>query len=94
MPAVVLLELGFCLPESGTLKDKRAVVSSMVRRGAARFGVSVAEVGALDDHRFGEVAAAVVCSDGDHAEQVLRNLLAFWESNYPIEVGTVRVERR
>ena len=95
-PAVVVVvlraELRFA--EAFSLKDKRAALQSLLRRIAQRFRVSVAEVAHQDEIRRGEIAVAVVGSDGRVAERVLRQVLAFVDADHRIEVVSREVERR
>ncbi len=94
--ALVLAVLRLELRLSGafSLKDKRAVLQSLLRRSAQRFHVSVAEVDHQDDMRRAGIAVAVVGSDGRVLERVLSQVLAFIEAGYPVEVLSQEVERR
>jgi uncharacterized protein YlxP (DUF503 family) len=57
----VLLVLA--LPGVNSLKEKRAVVRSLVERLRSRLDLTAAEVGAQDAHRRAEVGFAVVSGD-------------------------------
>jgi uncharacterized protein YlxP (DUF503 family) len=91
---VAVLTADFRLPQASTLKDKRAVVQSMVQRCSRRFRAAVAEVGWLDDPRRTLVAAALVSNSARHADQVLASILTFMEGNYPVELIDAGVEHR
>lgn len=91
---VAVLTALFRVPTAQSLKDKRSIVQSLVRRTAQRYRVSAAEVGHLDDVRCAEVAMAVVSGDGRHAEQVLQAALRFIEQTYPVEYIGGGVEQR
>ena len=69
------------IPESGSLKSKRQVVSGLLRRVRARFQVAAAEVGERDRWQLAEIAVACVSSDGRHADEVLANVLAYIEAH-------------
>ncbi len=69
------------LPDSGSLKAKRQVVSGLLRRVRAQFQVSAAEVGELDRWQLAELAIATVSGDGRHADEVLAAVLAYIESH-------------
>ncbi|GAC1504237.1 MAG: hypothetical protein NVS1B3_00530 [Candidatus Dormibacteraceae bacterium] len=69
------------LPDSGSLKSKRQVVSGLLRRVRAKFQVSAAEVGELDRWQLAELAVATVSNDARHAEEVMAAVLAFIESH-------------
>ena len=91
---VAVLHAELRLAEAFSLKDKRAVLQSLLRRTARRFHVSVAEVAHQDDIRRAGIAVAVVGSDGRVVERLLGQVLAFIEAGYPIEVVSQEVERR
>src|SRR5260370_39831111 len=59
------------LPDSGSLKSKRQVVSGLLLRVRARYPVSAAEAGELDRWQLAELAIATVSGDGRHADEVL-----------------------
>src|SRR5258708_9680666 len=65
------------LPDSGSLKAKRQVVSGLLRRVRAQFQVSAAEVGELDRLQLAELAIATVSGDRRHADEVLAAVLAY-----------------
>jgi uncharacterized protein YlxP (DUF503 family) len=69
------------LPDSGSLKSKRQVVSGLLRRVRTEFQVSAAEVGELDRWQLAELAIATVSNNGRHAEEVLATVLAYIESH-------------
>ena len=79
--AVGIARVVLHLPDSGSLKAKRQVVSGLLRRVRAEFHVSAAEVGELDRWQLAELAVAAVSNSGAHAEQVLAAVLAFIESH-------------
>jgi uncharacterized protein YlxP (DUF503 family) len=69
------------LPASGSLKSKRMVVSSLLRRVRAEFRVSAAEVGELDRWQLAELAIATVSNNSRHTEEVLATVLRYIESH-------------
>jgi uncharacterized protein YlxP (DUF503 family) len=79
--AVGIARVVLHLPASGSLKSKRMVVSSLLRRVRAEFRVSAAEVGELDRWQLAELAIATVSNDGRHAEEVLATVLRYIESH-------------
>lgn len=60
-----------------SLKDKRRVVKSLKDRIAHRHNISVAEVGALDEHRRSILGFAMVGNDGRYIEGALSKLVDF-----------------
>ena len=69
------------LPDSGSLKSKRQVVSGLLRRVRAQFHVSAAEVGELDRWQLAELAIATVSNSGRHAEEVMAAVISYIESH-------------
>lgn len=69
------------LPESGSLKSKRQIVSGLVRRLRNELKVAVAEVGELDRWQLAEIAVATVSGDGRQADRVLAAALSFIEAH-------------
>jgi hypothetical protein len=59
------------IPGCSSLKEKRSVVRSIKDRLRNRFNLSVAETDFHDVHARAEISAALVTTDGRHAEQVL-----------------------
>ncbi len=69
------------LPESGSLKSKRQVVSGLLRRLRTEFQVAAAEVGERDRWQLAELAIACVSADSRHTDEVLANVLRYIESH-------------
>jgi len=60
-----------------SLKDKRRVVLSLKDRIAHAHNVSIAEVGALDEHRRAIIGIAMVANDRGYVEGGLSKLVDF-----------------
>ena len=78
---VGLLRVVLHLPDSGSLKSKRMIVSSLLRRLRQEMRVAAAEVGELGRWQLAELAVATVSGDGRHADEVLASALSFIESH-------------
>src|ERR1700681_4188338 len=78
---VGLMRVVLHLPESGSLKSKRMIVSGLLRRVRQQLKVSAAEVGELDRWQLAELARATVRGEGRHAGEVLAPVLRFIESH-------------
>ena len=72
---VLQLEIG--IGEAMSLKDKRRVVKSLKDRIAHAHNVSIAEVGALDEHRRSIIGMAMVSNDRAYVEGALSKLVDF-----------------
>ena len=75
-----LMRVVLHLPDSGSLKSKRTIVSGLLRRVRQQLKVAAAEVGELDRWQLAELAIATVSGDGRHADEVLAAALKFVES--------------
>jgi uncharacterized protein YlxP (DUF503 family) len=73
MESVGIVRVTLRLP-SRTLKEKRAIVKSVVERLRQRFNASVAEVAHLDDVGMATVAAACISNDGHHVDEQLQSI--------------------
>jgi uncharacterized protein YlxP (DUF503 family) len=69
------------LPESGSLKSKRHVVSGLLRRIRTEFQVSAAEVGERNRWQLADLAFACVSAEGRHADEVLASVLSYVEAH-------------
>jgi uncharacterized protein len=78
---VGLLRVVIHLPESGSLKSKRQVVSGLLRRLRDELHVSAAEVGELNRWQLAELAVATVSASSRHADEVLASVLSYVESH-------------
>lgn len=74
------MHIGACvvtlhLPASGSLKDKRQIVRSLVERLRRRFNVAVAEVEEQDAWQTAVLGLTVVSNEAGHARQQLDRVL-------------------
>lgn len=74
---VGILQLELSIPDAMSLKDKRRVVKSIKDRIAHGHNVSIAEVGALDEHRRSIIGIAMVSNDKRYVEGALSKLVDF-----------------
>jgi hypothetical protein len=73
MTSIGVVHVRLRLP-SRTLKEKRAIVKSVVERLRERFNASVAEVEELDDPGYATIAAACISNDHRHAGAQLQEI--------------------
>jgi uncharacterized protein YlxP (DUF503 family) len=93
MDAIVgLLTVELYVSDAMSLKDKRSVVSSLLRRLSNKFNVAVAEVDALDNHRLAVIAVTTVANDLQHVTRMLDTVLEFIESEPRAVVQDSQVE--
>jgi hypothetical protein len=72
-----VLQIEISVTDAMSLKDKRRVVKSIKDRIANGHNVSIAEVGALDEHRRSIIGMAMVGNDGRYVEGALSKLVDF-----------------
>jgi uncharacterized protein YlxP (DUF503 family) len=72
-----VLQLELSIGDAMSLKDKRRVVKSLKDRIAHGHNVSIAEVGALDEHRRSILGVAMVANDRAYVEGALSKLVDF-----------------
>lgn len=75
---VLQVEIG--IPDAMSLKDKRRVVKGLKDRISHRHNVSIAEVGALDEHRRSVLGVAMVSNDARYVESSLSKLVDFFRA--------------
>lgn len=88
--AVCLLEIH--IPAAGSLKKKRQVIQSLVKRLRNRFNISMAEVGCEDLWQRSELAVAAICRNSGGAGRVMEQVLSFIERESNIDVISSKIE--
>ena len=73
------IRLTLHLPNAGSLKAKRHVVSGLLKRVRHEFQVAAAEVGDRDHWQLAELGVACVSADGRHADEIMAHVLRFVE---------------
>jgi uncharacterized protein YlxP (DUF503 family) len=74
---VGVLQVEIAIPDAFSLKDKRRVVKSLKDRIAHGHNVSIAEVGALDEHRRSILGVAMISNDSRYVRGALDKLVDF-----------------
>ena len=87
-----VLQLEIEIPDAMSLKDKRRVVKSLKDRIAHAHNVSIAEVGALDEHRRSIIAIAMVSNDTRYVESQLSKLVDFVRLNPQASLSDYQIE--
>ena len=89
---VLAIDVQLLVPTSGSLKDKRAVVKSLLEAARHRYGVAAAEVEHQDTWQRAGVCFAAVAGSASHVEDVIAEVERFVWSHPELEV--LSVERR
>lgn len=80
------------LPGTQSLKDKRRRIKSLISRVRNKFNVSIAEVAYNDDHRRGQIGAAMVSNDRALVDRVLSKVAALVDNEPEINMTDYQVE--
>lgn len=80
--------IGLCilelhLPGVASLKEKRGILKSMLKRLHNTFNLSAAETDFHDKWQSAEISFAVVTNSNQHANQVLSKAVDWVEEQYP-----------
>jgi uncharacterized protein YlxP (DUF503 family) len=87
-----VLQIEISITDAMSLKDKRRVVKSIKDRIAHAHNVSIAEVGALDEHRRSILGMAMVGNDGQYIEGALSKLVDFIRMVPQVSLLDYRIE--
>jgi len=81
------------IPGADSLKEKRQVVKSVVRRVQHRFNVSIAEMNNEDKWQRAQIGVSMVGNDWDHIQRQLQLVINFLDAEPRWEVVRVEMER-
>jgi uncharacterized protein YlxP (DUF503 family) len=87
---VLQLEIG--IGDAMSLKDKRRVVKSLKDRIAHGHNVSIAEVGALDEHRRSIIGIAMVANESRYVEGALSKIVDFVRGIPAVDLMDYQIE--
>lgn len=83
---VAALELDLHIPNCHSLKEKRAVLKSILNGARNRFDVAAAETGHQDKWQRAAVGFATVSGSSGHADEVIRKVERFVYSFPEVEI--------
>ena len=87
-----VLQVEISITDAMSLKDKRRVVKSIKDRIAHGHNVSIAEVGALDEHRRSILGIAMVANDRGYVEGGLSKLVDFVKTVPNVSLVDYKIE--
>jgi uncharacterized protein YlxP (DUF503 family) len=87
-----VLQIELSVTDAMSLKDKRRVILSLKDRIAHSHNVSIAEVGALDEHRRAILGMAMVSNDKRYVEGALSKLVDLVRSVPAVSLMDYQVE--
>jgi uncharacterized protein len=80
------------IPESCSLKEKRSVLSKILKRTQNEFNISIAETGNLDNYKLAEIGFAVVGNDSRYVNGRVDHLLRFVDNLCAAEIVSSKIE--
>lgn len=80
------VELKIHVPFVHSLKEKRMIIKSLIKRIQNRFNVSISEVGENDNHRIIVLGFVTVSTSTKHVNSVIDTVLNFIEQNTEGEI--------
>jgi len=80
------------LPESGSLKEKRSILSKIIKRTQNEFNVSIAESGDLDNHKLAKISFSFVGNDSRFINGKVDHLLKFVDNLRVAEMINSKIE--
>ena len=89
---VGILQIEIEIPDAMSLKDKRRVVKSLIDKISHGHNVSIAEIGALDEHRRSIIGLAMVANDGKYVEGGLSKLVDFVRNDVRVNLIDFQTE--
>jgi uncharacterized protein len=87
-----VLQLELRIGDAMSLKDKRRVIKSLKDRIAHRHNVSIAEVGALDEHRRSIIALAMVSNDTRYVQGALDKLVDYVRATTAVDLLDYQID--
>ena len=89
---VGVLQIELSIGDAMSLKDKRRVVKSLKDRIAHGHNVSIAEVGALDEHRRSILGVAMVANEKSYVEGALSKLVDFVRTVHSVDLIDYQID--
>jgi hypothetical protein len=80
------------MPESGSLKEKRSILSRVLKRTQNEFNISVAEIGDLDRHKSAQIGFAITGNDSRFVNGKVDHLLRFIDNLRAAEIVSSKIE--
>ena len=88
---VSMIKMIFEIPDIGSIKEKRRIVSSVKDKMQRRFHLSAAEVDLQDSLCFAQIGGAIVSNSRVFGESVLRKAFAMIEQEVPVRIQDMSI---
>jgi len=80
------------IPESSSLKEKRSILSKILKRTQNEFNISIAEIGDLDSHKSAQIGFAIIGNDSRFVNGKADHLLRFVDNLRAAEMLSSKIE--
>lgn len=87
-----ILQMELHIYDCQSLKDKRSIINSLIRRLRNKFNAAIAEVDHQDLWQKGTIGAVVIGGSTAHAHSQLQSILDFVEGQPVVMVTAVETE--
>ena len=75
-----------------SLKEKRMIVQSLIKKARNRFNISIAEIEETNKHQSIVLGISCVSNNTNHVNSILTEVVNFLESNTEAEIVDVQME--
>ena len=88
---VSMIQILFEIPDVGSIKEKRRIVTSVKQKLQRRFHLSAAEVDLQDSLTFAQIGGALVSNSKTFGEAVLRKAFNMIENEVPVRIQDMSI---
>ena len=88
---VSMMQILFEIPDVGSIKEKRRIVTSVKQKLQRRFRLSAAEVDLQDSLAYAQIGGALVSNSKVFGESVLRKAFAMIENEIPVRIQDMSI---
>ena len=88
---VSMIQLTFEIPDIGSIKEKRRIISAVKEKLYRRFRMSAAEVDLLDSLSFGHIGGALVSNSKSFGESVMHKAFEMIEREMPVRIQDMSI---
>ena len=83
------LEIDLLLHESYSLKDKRQIVQSIIKRLQGRYHLTACQLDQEDLHNYARIGVGIVSNAHSLAVSQLQKAIDMVEGHYPVDISQV-----
>lgn len=80
---IIACQIELNLPGVTSLKEKRSIIKSIVKRLQREFNLATAEIGHLDVWQSSQIGLVTIGNDAAHLQRTLEKAVAWLERNRP-----------